>query len=116
MTLFETIVERLRSMFRREPDADTWLLPGNEVTRAVEGGRNLAAYREKPPVPSAFAEPRATVEFDQYLEGLPPLPEPAKKIVISDDAVHAAAPVTTASSDKPLEATKPKKRWWRRAA
>ena len=50
------------------------------------------------------------------LADLPPLPEPAKRIVISDDEVHAAPERPLAANEKPLEATPvKKKRWWRAA-
>ncbi len=117
MTLFETITERLRAIFRREPQADTWLLPESEVTRAVESGRNLAAYDERlAPPPSAPSLPRTSLELESFL--LEPLAEPARKLVISDDVVHGG-PVVAApakASDKPLEAKTTRKRWWRRAA
>ena len=117
MTLFETITERLRAIFRREPEDDAWLLPGNEVTRAVESGRNLAAYNERMAAPpSAPSLPRPSLELESFM--LEPLAEPAKKIVISDDVVHGAPPVArpAAGSEKPLEAKSSRKRWWRREA
>lgn len=118
MTLFETITERIRALFRREPEDNAWLLPGNEVTRAVESGRNLAAYDQSQAPVAGVSQPQASLDLERLLsEPLPPIEEPARKIVISDDAVHAplvASP--TATSEKPLEAKTPRKRWWRRAA
>jgi len=118
MTLFETISERIRALFRREPEDTAWLLPGNEVTRAVESGRNLAAYDQPLAAPARENQPQASLDLDRLLsERLPPLDEPARKIVISDDEVHAPlATPTLAASEKPLEAKTTRKRWWRRAA
>lgn len=118
MTLFETISGRIRAMFRRQPEEDSWLLPGNEVTRAVESGRNLAAY-DRPITPATGQTTnQVSLDLERLLsEPLPPLDEPARKIVISDDAIHAPLADSTAEpSEKPLEAKAPRKRWWRRAA
>ena len=117
MVIFRAVSKRLRGLFRHEPQADAWVLPWNEVTRAIESGRDLADYAERPAAAVTVARPVAPSVETFALDIGPVFEEPKRKIVISDDAVHgAAAEAPLVPSEKPLEETKGKKRWWRRAA
>ena len=113
MGLFRAFASLFSGLPKREPSEDSWVLPGNEVTRAIESGRDLAAYTapaEVAPVERLQLPPITT--FD-----LPPLELAPPRIVISDDIVHGGPEVPALeATEKPLEPKVAKKRWWRRAA
>lgn len=113
MEFLRAFASLFSGLSKRQPAEDSWVLPGNEVTRAIESGRDLAQYTAVPETRAPRLELPPISTFD-----LPPLAEPAPRIVISDDVVHGA-PISeelAPASEKPLEPKTAKKRWWRRAA
>lgn len=115
MGLFNAFASLFSGLSRRQPSEETWVLPGNEVTRAIESGRDLASYERRLELP-AGERPQLPPLPTFDLPALDPV-EPAPRIVISDDVVHGGPEAPALEpTEKPLEPKAPKKRWWRRAA
>ncbi len=48
MEFLRVFASLFSGLSKRKPAEDSWVLPGNEVTRAIESGRDLAQYTAQP--------------------------------------------------------------------
>lgn len=122
-----SLLDRLRELFRRQPDDRGWVTPDSDITRAVFAGRGSDLPERERPLAVPSMHDLDLAAFDEApippLGVEPPLIEPrvrpdwapADKPQVETPMVQRVAEQAP-EEPKPAEEQRPRKRRWWRAA